>query len=451
MNILVTGSGGFIGRNLCVALRRQADYEVLEFDIQQAPEELPGLAARADLVFHLAGVNRPQTAEEFQAGNAGLTQTLCASLLALGRKTTIVLSSSTQAELDNPYGRSKKAAEAAVLDYHQRTGAPVRIYRFPNVFGKWSRPNYNTVVATFCHNISRGLPVQLSNPANVIRFVYIDDIVRAFVEIAASPDLDLKATRQEVHPVFTITLGELHDLLLSFKQGREKALLPDLSNSLVKYLYSTYVSFYDPQDLARTVDLKTDDRGWLFELIKSPHAGQIFVSRTRPGITRGNHYHDTKIEKFCVIQGEGVIRFRHVLQAQGAERRAQSAERRAQSAEREAPLTSDLRPLPSALCPLPSPRRPLASPISHLRSPISDIIEYPVNDREIRVVDIPPGYTHSIENTGATDMITLFWANEIFDPQRPDTYPAPVVEGRAKSEDGGRKIEDGRSKIEGNI
>jgi len=374
--ILVTGSAGFMGRNLCVALRRHADYEVLEFDIHQTPEALTELAARADLVFHLAGVNRPKEEQEFMAGNADLTETLCASLQALGRKPPVVLSSSVQAELDNPYGRSKKAAEDAVLDYHERTGAAVYVYRFPNVFGKWSRPNYNTVVATFCHNISRGLPVQISNRANVIRLVYIDEIIRAFLDVAARPAHDPDTTRYELQPVYSITLGELHDLIVLFKEGREKSLIPDLSNPLVKCLYATFVSFYDVHNLGYPVDLKTDGRGWLFELIKSRQAGQIFVSRTRPGITRGNHYHDTKIEKFCVIQGEGVIRLR--------------------------PLTSDLRSL------------------------TSDLIEYQVHDRDIRVVDIPPGYTHSIENTGDTEMITLFWASEIFDLQRPDTYPMRV-------------------------
>jgi UDP-2-acetamido-2,6-beta-L-arabino-hexul-4-ose reductase len=365
-SILVTGADGFMGRNLCVALRRQAGYAVLEFDVRQKPEELPVLAAQADLVFHLAGVNRPNEQREFAEGNADLTRAVCDNLQGAGRKTPLVLSSSVQAEVDNPYGRSKKAAEDAVLDYHRHSGAPVRIYRFPNVFGKWSRPNYNTVVATFCHNISRGLPVQVSNRANVIQFVYIDDLVRAFLEIAAARQLDPGPTRAEVPPVFSITLGELHDLILSFKQGRRQSLIPDLSNLLVKYLYSTYVSFYEPEGLAVPVDLKADDRGWLFELIKSPHAGQVFVSRTGPGITRGNHYHDTKIEKFCVVQGQGVIRFRRL----GDDR----------------------------------------------------VIEYPVSDRAIQVVDIPPGYTHSIENTGLTDMISLFWANEIFDPRCSDTY-----------------------------
>jgi UDP-2-acetamido-2,6-beta-L-arabino-hexul-4-ose reductase len=276
-----------------------------------------------------------------------------------------VLSSSIQAELDNPYGRSKKEAEEAVLAYHENTGSPVFVYRFPNVFGKWSRPNYNTVVATFCHNLSRGLPVQVSNRSNQLRFVYIDDIVRAFVGIAGSAQHNSATTRYELEPVYSTTLGELHDLIVSFREGRRKGLLPDLSNPFIKCLYSTYISFYDTGDFAYPVELRTDDRGWLFELVKSPFAGQIFVSRTKPGITRGDHYHDTKIEKFCVIQGEGVIRFRHVLN--------------------------------------------------------QEILQYPVNDLEIRVVDIPPGYTHSIENTGTQDMITLFWANEIFDPQRPDT------------------------------
>jgi len=372
--ILVTGSDGFIGRNLCVALRRQSGYEVIEFDVHLKIEDLPALAVKADLVFHLAGVNRPKDEGEFTKGNADLTRNLCECLREVGRKTPLVLTSSAQAELDNPYGRSKKAAEDAVLEYHKRSGAPVCLYRFPNVFGKWSRPNYNTVVATFCHNISRGLPVQLSNRSTLIRFVYIDDIVRDCLELAALGTWEANSVRREIQPVFSMTLGELHDVIVSFREGREKLLLPDLSNSLTRYLYSTYVSFLEMDNgLARHVELRSDDRGWLFELIKSRHAGQVFVSRTRPGVTRGNHYHDTKIEKFCVIQGEGVIRFRSVLD--------------------------------------------------------NRLVEYPVSDRAISIVDIPPGCTHSIENTGVADMITLFWANEIFDPQKPDVYFEVVRKG----------------------
>jgi UDP-2-acetamido-2,6-beta-L-arabino-hexul-4-ose reductase len=369
--ILVTGSQGFIGKNLCLALRRLGEYEVLEFDVQTSPERLPELAAGADLVFHLAGVNRPKDPAEFVAGNTDLTRNLTQALAAAGRRTPVVLSSSIQAALDNPYGQSKRGAEEVLLEYHQTTGAPIYLYRFPNVFGKWSRPHYNTVVATFCHNISRSLPVEVSNRDHLIQFVYVDTVVQEFLKIAARDAHDPDTTRHEVAEVHSIALGELHDLLVSFRENRQKSLLPDLSNPLVKYLYSTYLSFSDPEAFSYPVDLKTDERGWLFELVKSPFAGQVFVSRTKPGITRGNHYHDTKIEKFCVIQGEGLIRFRHVLG--------------------------------------------------------DDIIEYPVSDREIRIVDIPPGYTHSIENTGGSDMVTLFWANEIFDPQRPDTCFEKVI------------------------
>jgi UDP-2-acetamido-2,6-beta-L-arabino-hexul-4-ose reductase len=370
--VLVTGSAGFIGRNLCVALRRHGRFEVLEFNRGQSSEELAKLAGRAELVFHLAGVNRPKEEREFTEGNVELTRELCDLLAASSRQTPLVLSSSIQAQIDNPYGRSKRAAEDVVLDYHRRTGAAVYVYRFPNVFGKWSRPNYNTVVATLCHNISHDLPTQISDRANPLRFVYVDDVVHELWAIASRSEHDPSTTRFELQPVYSITLGELHDLLISFRESRRKMLVPDLSNSLTRYLYSTYVSFYDPDDLACPVDLKTDERGWLFELIKSPCAGQIFVSRTRPGITRGNHYHDTKIEKFCVVQGEGVIRFRPIL--------------------------------------------------GH------GVTEYRVDDRAIRVVDILPGYTHSIENTGSGDMLTLFWASEIFDQQRPDTYSSEVKE-----------------------
>ena len=371
MKVLVTGSSGFMGKHLVLALQRQAKHEVLEFDLGHKTEDLARLVSQADIVYHLAGVNRPKEEKEFMEGNADFTSTLAEFLEASGRKIPLVLSSSIQAELDNPYGRSKLAAEERILRYHERTGVPVFIFRFPNVFGKWTRPNYNTVVATFCQNISRGIPVQISNRAQPLHFIYIDDVVRTLLNIVEGEGHNSTQTRHEVQPVHSTTLGELHNLIISFREDREKRLVPDLSKPLIKALYSTYLSFLSRDDFARPVDLKIDARGWLFELVKSPSAGQIFVSRTRPGVTRGNHYHDTKAEKFCVIQGEGLIRFRPVLGG--------------------------------------------------------DVVEYPVSDRAIKVVDIPPGYTHSIENIGATDMLTLFWANEIFDPQRTDTYPLAVI------------------------
>ncbi len=364
--ILVTGSEGFMGRNLCQAIRRQQGVQLLSFDVVNRPEELPVLAARADLVFHLAGVNRPPNESEFMAGNAELTRRLCVCLANASRPVPLVLSSSVQAELDNPYGASKRAAEQVVLEYHARTKAPVYIYRFPNVFGKWSRPNYNTVVATFCHNIARGLPVHVDDPDRLLRFAYIGDIVRRFLEIAGQSEHEAARTRYEIEPVFAITLGALRDLLQSFQQQRLKGVLPDLSHPLTLYLHSTFLSFVPPANWCTTAEIKSDERGRLFELFKSRTAGQVFVSTTRPGVTRGNHYHDTKVEKFVVIEGEALIRLRDV---RGGEP-----------------------------------------------------IEFAVNGRQVKMVDIPPGFTHSIKNVGASDLITLFWSDEIFDPQRPDTW-----------------------------
>jgi UDP-2-acetamido-2,6-beta-L-arabino-hexul-4-ose reductase len=368
--ILITGADGFMGRNLRVALERRPGIEVIAFEISQLPSDLSALAARADLVFHLAGVNRPQDDREFIEGNLDLTRELCHAVRVGGRTPPLVFSSSVQANSDSPYGKSKRAAEEMVLDYHRQTGAPVRVYRFPNVFGKWSRPNYNSVVATFCHNLSRGIPVQVTDRAQPIRLVYIDDVVRAFVGIAASAALDSATTRAEIQPIFSLTLGDLHDLLVSFRTGRENLLVPDMSDLLTRYLYSTYISFLDRDELDRQVELKSDDRGWLFELTKSPHAGQVFVSRTAPGVTRGNHYHDTKVEKFCVIQGEGIIRIRDICDQQ--------------------------------------------------------VRDYLVNDRVIRIIDIPPGCAHSLENTGSNDMITLFWASNLFDPRTPEAFSERV-------------------------
>ena len=345
--------------------------EDTESDLSQA-------IAAADAVVHLAGVNRPESEEEFVTGNVDFTRQLCELLAATGRKIPVICSSSTQAVNDNPYGTSKRDGEQVLLDYQEKTGSPVYVFRLPNVFGKWSRPDYNTVVATFCHNISRGLPVQVNNREAKLSFAYVDDVVASFAGIvlqSGSPSF-AKATagRPEVResgilkfePAYGITLGGLHDLIVSFKESRESLKLADFGDPLTKYLYSTYLSFLDRGDFAYPVDLKSDDRGWLFELIKSESAGQMFVSSTKSGITRGHHYHDTKVEKFCVVKGQGVIRFRHVFE--------------------------------------------------------EDVFEYAVDDQEIKVVDIPPGYTHSIENTGDSEMVTLFWANEIFDHDRMDTY-----------------------------
>ena len=369
--VLVTGAAGFIGKHVCLALKRRGDAEVLEFVSSNSLEEMPEMVSRADVVIHLAGVNRPETEDEFEAGNTGFTSALCESLKNDGRKLPLIVSSTIQAERDNPYGQSKLGAENAAISYHKEAGAPVYLYRLPNVFGKWSRPEYNTVVATFCHNISRGLPVTVNAPDAQLQLVYVDDVVAQFVA-AAMEDTSPEQPYPEIAPVHTILLQELCDTIQSFEDNRRLSKLADLGDPLTKALYSTYLSFLPKEDYAYPVDLKTDDRGWLFELVKSEGAGQIFVSKTKPGITRGHHYHDSKVEKFCVIKGKGTIRFRHVLE--------------------------------------------------------HEVLSYAVDDERIKVVDIPPGLTHSIENTGDEEMITLFWANEIFDPSKSDTFFVKVDE-----------------------
>lgn len=369
-NVLVTGAAGFVGRNLVAALERLEHVAVTKFTSADAKPVLEAALLQADVIFHLAGVNRPETVEQFATGNAGLTREIVQFLEQQQRTPKIVLPSSIQAEQDNPYGRSKKAAEDAVLHYHEQTGAPVAVYRLPNVFGKWSRPNYNTVVATFCHNIARNLEIMVADPDRELELVYIDDVVAAFMRHIDEPG-DPNRLRYTVARTFRVTLGDLADRIRQLHAIRETLTIPDLADDLMQCLHATYLSFLPEDEFAYPVTLHTDNRGWLFELIKSPHCGQLFVSKTMPGVTRGDHYHDTKLEKFCVIQGEAIIRFRHIH--------------------------------------------------------TDTVLVYPVSGQEIRVVDIPPGYTHSIENVGKVAMICLFWANQMFVPAEPDTYWEKVL------------------------
>ena len=362
--VLITGAAGFVGRNLAVALGRREGLEILRFDVGTDPGVLDDGAARADVVFHLAGVNRPKDDAEFVAGNVDLTADLIGRIEAAARKPVFVLSSSIQADRDNPYGRSKLGAEQAVIAWHERSGAPVCVYRLANLFGKWSRPNYNTVVATFCHNIAHGLEITVSNPDHELELCYIDDLVAALVAHLDAPPQPARI-RWTVARTFRVTLADLAARIRAFAALRHTLVVPDLADGLNRCLHATYLSFLPQDQFATPVALRTDPRGWLFELIKSPHFGQIFVSTTHPGITRGNHYHDTKIEKFCLIQGRAAIRFRHIDSA--------------------------------------------------------EVLTYEVDDTDIQVVDIPPGYTHHIENIGDVEMVVLFWANETFDPDRADT------------------------------
>lgn len=371
MNVLVTGSKGFVGSNLVVWLNGLPDTRVFEFDQENTQEELAQALAEADYIVHLAGVNRPQSVDEFKTGNVDLTANICQQLLALGRSTPILLSSSIQAELDNPYGVSKRQAEEVLADYAQRSGARVVIFRLTNVYGKWSRPNYNSVVSTFCYNVANDLPISISDPAREIDFIHVDDVIRCFLaEVGVNAPggvhyLDGK-------PSYPVTLGRLADLLRSFRHSRQSLLVPDFSDPFTHKLYSTFLSYLAPDDFAYNLTKRTDPRGSLAEFVKSPPFGQIFVSRTKPGITRGNHYHHAKTEKFLVLEGEAIVRFRHIQSGK--------------------------------------------------------VIEVPVDGEAYRVVDIPPGYTHSIENVGTGTLVTLFWASEIFDPANPDTTYEDVLQ-----------------------
>lgn len=368
MDLLITGANGFIGKNLRASLA-QSDHRLWLIDVESTEGELREAAQAADFVFHLAGVNRPKDDAEFDTGNAGFTETL-AALLENGKKPPVLMSGSTQAALQNPYGRSKLKAEEALRAYAQRTGAPVYLYRLTNAFGKWSRPNYNSAVATFCHNIARDLPVQVSDPAHVLRLVYIDDVVEEFLRAMEGRPTPGDSGFCAALPEHEITLGGLVRLLEAFRSSRETLLVPDQSDAFTRKLYATYQSFLPEDGFAYRPLCHADARGSFTELLRMGGHGQVSVNVTRPGVCKGEHWHHSKHEKFIVVAGQGVIR---------------------------------------------------------LRSPYSDtVLRYEVSAEPPTVVDIPPGYTHNIENLGENDLVTLMWASEAFDPQRPDTYRLPV-------------------------
>ena len=364
--VLVTGSKGFIGQNLMEALSRQNDIKVHGFDADADISALTSALKEADIIYHLAGINRPEREEDFAYGNTGSTQTILSLLNDLNKTPTIVMSSSTQAKLNNPYGISKKKAEALLFEYAENTGGLAYIYRLTNVFGKWCRPNYNSVVATFCHNIANGLNIFISDRAKVIELIYIDDVVDSFLKIMNNMPVISRNRFLTVSPKYKISLGELADRIYQFRDIRKSLIIPDMSDDFTKYLYAVYLSYLDGNNFSYHLEKKIDQRGSLVELLKSKHFGQIFVSKTNGGVIRGNHYHNTKAEKFCVIQGKAVIRFRHIH--------------------------SD------------------------------KVLSYHVSGEDIQVIDIPPGYTHCIENLSDEEMIILFWADQIFDPEKPDTY-----------------------------
>lgn len=366
MKILVTGAKGFVGKNLIAELRNQGHADIYECDVDTTPEQLDDYVRQCEFVYHLAGVNRPENPADFMAGNFGFTSTLLDGLQKYGNKSPILITSSIQAAQGNLYGISKKAGEDLLFRYGKQQSVRVLVYRLPNLFGKWCRPNYNSVVATFCSQIAQDQPITVNDSVTQLRLCYIDDVVREFLA-----GLESKETRTpdgfcSVEKVHAIRLGELADKLRAFRANRKTLVMPPLGSELDRALYATLLSYYPQDQFSYPLDMKHDDRGWLAEFIKSNSFGQIFISKTKPGITRGNHWHHTKVEKFLVIQGEGVIKFRKI---DGTE-----------------------------------------------------ILEYPVSGDKLEVVDIPVGYTHSITNTGNIDMITLFWVDELFKQDKPDTY-----------------------------
>ncbi len=377
MKILVTGAKGFVGKNLVAELKNikdgkaknynlTNDLTVYEFDIDTPTEALDGFCRDCDFVFNLAGVNRPENPEDFMSGNFGFASVLLDTLKKYNNTCPVMLSSSTQAELDNPYGKSKRAGEELFFEYARQTGTRVLVYRFPNVFGKWCRPNYNSAVATFCNNIANGLPIQVNDRSHKMTLVYIDDVVRELINALSSNE-----TRDgefcKVPVEHSTTLGEIVDLIYSFNESRNNLSVQDMTDGgFAKKLYSTYLSYLPKDKFSYPLKMNVDNRGSFTEILRTSDRGQFSVNISKPHITKGQHWHHTKNEKFLVVSGKGVIRFRKI--------------------------DSD------------------------------EVIEYFVSGDKLEVVDIPTGYTHNIENLGDTDMVTFMWCNECFNPEKPDTY-----------------------------
>jgi len=376
MNILITGAKGFIGKNLITQLKNikegkakeeriSADLNLFEYDLDTEPSFLEVYCQKADFVFHLAGVNRPKEQAEFMEGNFGFTSTLLDTLKKYNNKCTVMLASSIQAELDNPYGLSKKAGEELLFRYGEETGAKIFVYRFSNVFGKWCRPNYNSAVATFCYNIAHDLPIQVNDRNVMMKLVYIDDVADELISaLAGKPTKEGRYCKVPIE--HHITLGEIVDLIYSFRESRKNLQVPDMGDAFTRKLYATYLSYLPESGFSYPLKMNIDARGSFTEFLKSPDRGQVSVNISKPGITKGNHWHHTKNEKFLVVKGQGVIRFRKIDE--------------------------------------------------------DKIQEYYVSGEQLEVVDIPVGYTHNIENLGDADMVTIMWANEAFDPEKPDTF-----------------------------
>jgi len=377
MKILVTGAKGFVGRNLCLELRNLKE-EVFEYDIDSTPEELDAWCREADFVFNLAGVNRPQNQEEFMKGNFGFASQLLDTLKKYGNKCPVMISSSIQASLEgrfagSEYGKSKKAGEDLMFEYGRETGAKVLVYRFPNLFGKWCRPNYNSAVATFCNNIANELPIQVNDPSVELELLYIDDLIAEMVCALKGQEHHFEGTDYCRCPLtFKVTLGEIVDLLYKFHDMPGTLMIPEIpSDSFEKRLFSTYLSYLPADKAIFDLKMNVDQRGSFTELVHTPSCGQVSINISKPGITKGQHWHHSKWEQFIVVKGHGLIQMR--------------------------------------------------------KEGTDEIREYEVSGDKIQSVIMLPGYTHNIINLSETeDLVTVMYCNEIFDPNKPDTYYDPV-------------------------
>lgn len=368
MKIVVTGSNGFIGKNLMVHLGEHDNYEPLGYTRECSIIDLANLVAQADAVVHLAGINRSFVLEDFSDGNEDLTKSLCKLIEDTGRNIPLIVASSIQAELSNPYGKSKRAAEIAVEGFVKKTGNSVMIYRLPNVFGKWCRPNYNSVVATFCHNIAHDLPIQINDAATVLNLAYVDDVVGEIIDALENPSCGL--VLREVRPIYQVTLGALATQIKAFQNSRRSLISERVGTGFVRALYSTYLSYLPTTKFVYEIQKHMDERGAFVEMLKTKDSGQISFFTAHPGATRGGHYHHTKTEKFLVMKGEGRFSFRNILS--------------------------------------------------------NELYELTTSGDKPRVVETVPGWTHEITNIGKDEMVVMLWANEIFDHKKPDTIASKV-------------------------
>lgn len=368
MRILVTGARGFIGKNLVVRLGERAGTKALSFSRGDSVEMLAVLVAQADAIVHLAGENRPVDVADFVRVNTDLTRTLCETIRATGRSIPLILASSTQAERDNPYGQSKRTAEQVVEALASETGNPAVIYRLPGVFGKWCKPNYNSVVATFCHNIARDLPIQVNDAAMTLQLIYVDDVVDEFLR--ALDDVKPGLVWGKVGQTYAISLGELAEQIAAFQNCRTTLISERVGTGLIRALYSTYISYLPPERFTYDLPRYGDERGIFVEMLKTPDCGQFSFFTVHPGVTRGSHYHHSKTEKFLVIRGVARMRFRQMV--------------------------------------------------------TGETCEVTVSGDKPQVVDSIPGWVHDITNVGDSEAVVMLWANEVFDRQRPDCIPCEV-------------------------